>query len=99
MANSYSSQNSPENLYAILIIVFGVVLGYILYSNQPFPIEVSAPALEAARPDEAETVTKLENISLDFSIFDNIVFKELKIFGEIPVIPGVTGKNDPFSPF
>ena len=98
MASQFSSQKSPENLYAILIIIFGVVLGYIFYSNQLFFPEIATPALEGTRPDEAENVTKLENVSLDFSIFDNIIFKELKIFGEIPVVPGVTGKNDPFSP-
>ncbi len=98
MVNQYSSQTGSKNLYAILIIIFGAVLGYILYSNQLFYPEIVAPSLETVRPDDAETVTKLENVALDFSIFDNIIFKELKIFGEIPVTPGVIGKNDPFSP-
>lgn len=98
MANQFSSQNGSENLYVVLIIIFGVVLGYIFYSSQLFSIEVSAPASEVTRPDDAETVTKLESVFLDFSIFDNVIFKELKIFGEIPVTPGITGKNDPFSP-
>jgi hypothetical protein len=72
------------------------VIGYILYSNALIPIPVAEPV--ATRPPDTENVARLEALKLDFSIFDNIIFKELKIFGEIPVVPGKTGKTDPFSP-
>lgn len=98
MANNFSSQNSSENLYAVLIVIFGVVLGYLLYSNQFFPIELPVAEVAAVRPDDPANTAKLESLQLNFGIFDNISFRELKIFGAIPVVPGATGKNDPFSP-
>ncbi|MDO8495180.1 MAG: hypothetical protein Q7S32_01470 [bacterium] len=97
MAQYFQSQSKSENLYAILIIVFGMVLGYILYSNDVIPAQVALEP-EATRPSDTESMTRLESLKLDFSIFDSIIFKELKVFGEIPVVPGNTGKNDPFSP-
>lgn len=98
MANTFSSQNSSENLYTALIVIFGMVLGYLLYSNQFFPIELPVAEVTAVRPDDVENAAKLESLRLNFGIFDNISFRELKIFGAIPVVPGATGKNDPFNP-
>lgn len=92
----FNPKTNPENIYAFLIGLLGLVLGYIFYSNQFFSIEEPAPA--AVRPLDTGNVAKLEAIKLDFSIFENIIFQELKVFGEIPVMPGVTGKNDPFHP-
>lgn len=94
--NNFKSKPSPENIYAFLIVLFGVVLGYILYSHQLFSI--TEPVSMTVRPPDTENMAKLEAVKLDFSIFENIIFQELRVFGEIPVTPGTTGKDNPFSP-
>lgn len=88
-------ENSPNNLYLGLIVVFGLGLGYLLYSNATVP----TPELSSANIAASETdALKIESLRLDLSIFENLLFKELKIFGDIPVEPGTTGKTNLFSP-
>ncbi len=53
--------------------------------------------LPAAAQDNA--LSKFKDLSLDFSIFDDVRFKSLRIFGESPVQPGQTGRADIFAPF
>ena len=98
MATPFQSKSSSDNIYTVLIVIFGLVLGYILYSNALIPLADNGENEIAVVPPDAENIARLEAIKFDFTIFDNIIFKELRIFGEIPVIPGVTGKADPFSP-
>lgn len=86
--------SSSENIFLALIIVAGLMIGYILYTNMP----VAAPEIEPVPvPADEGVMAKIEKIKLDFSVFDNILFKELKIFGEIPVIPGEMGRENPFA--
>lgn len=88
-----SSQNS--RLYFGLIILLGLFLGYLLYTSKLIPL--SALPAEPVLPPDSGIAAKIENLRLNFGVFDNIIFKELRIFGDIPVRPGVTGKADPFS--
>ncbi len=95
MATSFQTKTNSDNIYVVLIIIFGLVLGYILYSNDLIPVGDSDAGVAVVPPDK-ENIAKLESIKFDFTIFDDIIFRELRIFGEIPVLPGVTGKTDPF---
>ena len=98
MANHPSAvKSNPDNLYSILVVICGLVIGYILYSNSFFPLTPEAINPPAIPPD-TDVMARFDALKLDFSVFDNMAFKELKIFGDIPVTPGVTGKTDPFSP-
>lgn len=97
MANSFQTKSNAENIYLILVVIFGLVVGYMLYSSAILPVAEESSGV-AVKPVDTEYMAKLEALKLDFGIFDNIVFKELKIFGEIPVVPGKTGKADPFGP-
>lgn len=98
MSSPFQSKSSSETVYVALIVIAGLVLGYILYSNGLVPAGVDTTTTTALVPAEAENIAKLEAIKFDFSIFDNIIFRELKVFGEVPVVPGITGKADPFVP-
>ncbi len=90
-----SKPASSENLFIGLIIFLGLVIAYVLYSGStPAVIDLSL------QPSVKENFApEIENLSLDFSIFDRILFKQLKIFGVIPVKPGQTGRDNPFAPF
>lgn len=91
-----TSKPNSDNLYAGLILLFALVLGYVLYSSAIFPVAVEEPVVQVARD---EMLSKIDSINLNFSIFDLVSFKQLKIFGLIPVKPGETGRDDPFAPF
>ncbi len=77
------------------IVIMGFVAGYFYY----FDI-VGGP--EAPLPLPTTTGDNLDsfpNITLDFSILDNDVYRSLQLFGESPVSPNVTGKKNIFAPF
>lgn len=84
-----------ENLFIGLIIFVGLALAYIFYSNS-VPPSID-PSLESSAREQFDP--KIETLNLDFSVFDHILFKQLKIFGIIPVKPGQTGRENPFAPF
>jgi len=84
-------QNS-EKLFIILILFFGLAAAFLLASN------AEAPLLRETGTAR-EIPADLRSIKLDFSIFDSILFKQLKVFGIIPVTPGQTGREDPFRRF
>ena len=69
----------------------GVRIG--LFSPGASVSKIWAPI--AAKDDLA----MFENLTIDFSILDDTRFRSLRVFGESPVRPGVTGKRDIFAPF
>ena len=71
-------------------------IGYLYYSQsiQPSQLPINPPPLTTK-----DDLTMFKDLTIDFSILDDRRFKSLKIFGESPVKPGVTGKRDPFAPF
>ena len=80
----------------MLIVVVAFAIGYLFYSQsiQPAQLPINPPPL-SARDDLA----KFKDLTIDFSILDDSRFKSLRVFGESPVRPGVTGKRDLFAPF
>jgi hypothetical protein len=74
------------------IIVLSIAGGYYYYSNYITPIELPAPP--AGKIENLEKIAK----DLDLKILDSAKFKSLKINGENPVNPGITGKRNIFSP-
>ncbi len=85
---------SPK-LIAALIILLGVLGGYLYYSQL-------LPATEPISPPpigEKDGLKQFENFKIDFSIINNQLFRSLAAYGEAPVNPGVTGKKDIFAPF
>jgi hypothetical protein len=91
-----SSKENSSRVIPIAIIVLGVLGGYIFYSML---IKGSATELPPPAAVQDNTLFKFKDLSLDFSIFDDLRFKSLKIFGESPVQPGQTGRTDIFAPF
>lgn len=89
-------KENPSRVIPIAIMVLGIIAGYLFYSLTIKGNNVGIPPPAAAQDD---TLSKFKDISLDFSIFDDLRFKSLKIFGELPVQPGATGRVDIFAPF
>ena len=79
----------------IAIIVLGIIAGYLFFSMTIQGGEMGIPPPVTTD----DTLSKFKDISLDFSIFDDARFKSLKIFGESPVQPGLTGRADIFAPY
>ena len=84
--------DNSEKLFVILILFFGLAVAFLLASNAEAPGVVETAIVREISPE-------LSSAKLDFSIFDSILFKQLKVFGIIPVNPGQTGREDPFRPF
>ncbi|MEX2090994.1 MAG: hypothetical protein WD989_02625 [Candidatus Paceibacterota bacterium] len=90
-----AAQQNQNFLMQIMIVILGLALGYFYYSGFVVPtVEPVLPPPIAASDD----LKSFEGFQIDFSILANNKFKALQIFGESPVNPGTTGKNDLFAP-
>ncbi len=79
-----------------LIIGVGLVFGYLGYSQADDPI---AGLLIDQPTVKTEGSESFRNFKIDFSIFDDERYKELEIYGENPVDPGIVGeRKNPFAP-
>lgn len=87
-----ANQPNSEKLFMILILFFGLAVAFLLASSAEAPAVVETAVVR-------EFSSELRSINLNFAIFDNVLFKKLKVFGLIPVVPGQTGRDDPFRPF
>lgn len=89
-------QSSNQNmLISILIVVLGFAVGYFYYYQWAVPARVPVEPPEVVERNDLKIFGSLR---IDFLILDNKKYKELEIFGESPVNPGVTGKKDIFAP-
>ena len=89
-----TSPSSPK-LYILLIILIGLVGGYVVYSQWIKPNEATIPA---PKIDKQDSLEKFKDLKVDFKILDESVYKSLITSGESPVNPGITGKKDLFAP-
>lgn len=87
-------KTSQTNLFTILIIVVGIVGGYLYYAQVDITLELPASTVVQSKDD----LTQFENININFSVLDDERFKNLRVQGESPVDAGQTGKRDIFAP-
>lgn len=80
----------------LLILVVAFAIGYLYYSQSIQPAEIPINPPPIAERDDFST---FKDLTINFSILDDSRFKSLRVFGESPVKPGVTGKRDIFAPF
>lgn len=85
-----SFKQSPTLLY--LIILLGIVVGY-LYNSQTDP-SASVPPVPAK--DQLTSLQPFTNLKIDYSLLTSDQFRQLRIFGELPVQAQAGGKSDPF---
>lgn len=86
---------SSSKLYIALIVLIGLVGGYVVYSQWIAPSEAIVPPPKISNQDDLAT---FKNLKIDFKILDDSAYKSLITSGESPVNPGITGKKDIFAP-
>ena len=80
----------------LLILVIAFAIGYLYYSQSIQPAQLPIDPIPLSARDD---LVIFKDITIDLSILDDTRFKSLRVFGESPVKPGVTGKRDIFTPF
>lgn len=90
------NKNTTSAVILLLIVAFGFIAGYFFYSQNPQDKTANIPPSRVALDD---SLVKFRTLKLNFSAFDDLTFKTLRIFGESPVLPGTTGRADIFAPF
>jgi len=80
-------------MITVLVAVLGMAAGYFVYRSMGAYTVIPAPAAGA------EAFTQLKGLTTDFSVLQDERFRSLQVFGELPVSPGIGGKNDLFAPF
>ncbi len=87
---------SSSKLYIILIVLTGLVGGYVFYSQWIQPSEAAVPAPPIGNTRDG--LSEFKDMKINFSILNDATYKGLITSGESPVNPGVTGKKDLFAP-
>jgi hypothetical protein len=83
-------KQSPLLLY--LIMVLGLVLGF-LYNSQTDPAaEVTPVPIDL----QLTTLQSLDGLKIDYALLESEQFRQLRVFGQLPVDPNGGGKEDPF---
>lgn len=80
----------------LLILVVAFAIGYLYYSQS---IQTAEIPINPSPVTERDDLSMFKDLTIDFSVLDDSKFKSLRVFGESPVKPGVTGKRDIFAPF
>lgn len=75
-----------------LIMLLGFVLGF-LYNSRVDPT-ASVPPIDPRH--QMASLRGLESARIDSSLLSSEQFKELRVFGSLPVQPVGNGKSDPF---
>jgi len=86
----------------ILLIVLAVVIViaalFALFTLPEKFVEEEYQAREAAAPLISTEEKKVKEVKLELEVLDNELFQALKSHGILPVVPGETGKENPFQP-
>ena len=89
-------QFGRSKLIIYLVIGVGLVFGYLGYSQADDPIAgllIDQPSIKT------EDLDSFKNLKIDFSVLDDERYRELEIYGENPVDPGIVGeRKNPFAP-
>lgn len=96
MATIPQKRDSTSPVILLAIVILGAILGYFYYNSALKDQAFVIPTFEIPPND---TLSGFKDFKLDFSPFDNLKFRALRVFGESPVQPGSTGKSDLFAPF
>lgn len=86
--------HTTNPLILALVIVLGLIAGYVFYGQSGDPEPIPLPA----RANDASFV-KFKDLKFDFALFQNGSFTNLKTYGQTPIIPGTTGRQDVFAPW
>ncbi len=82
----------------MLLIFLALLFGFIFYFSVIKSGQVNKYEISTEVQTEMVKLRSFKNVMLNFSIFDRVEFRNLRIFGEVPVLPVPGGKTDLFAP-
>jgi hypothetical protein len=88
--------NNPNSTQSKLVLYLVILLGFaggFLYSSKIGTAEADIAPLPQQNKDDWKP---LKDLKVDFQLLQRPEYKNLRIFGELPVSPGTRGKDDPF---
>ena len=92
-------------VFGLILVVLGVVV-YFGFLGGGASFSLSAGEILVADYNKQQKVAGLDNIlgglkavKLDNSFFQNKKFEQLTIFGQLPIVIGPQGRDNPFAPF
>lgn len=83
-----------NNFTPIILVIFGLLGGYLYYANISASLVIEPPL-----GGKANDLDKFENLNINFASLDIEKVSDFNIYGEYPVNPGITGKRNIFAPF
>ncbi len=90
----FKEKKRQKTLLVILAVVI-VIAGFVLYNSQR---DTASKKVQQAASGVTQKEKELKEIKLELEVLDNKMFQYLKSFGVLPVIPGDTGRENPFQP-
>lgn len=98
MVKPTEQKKRQKTLVIILIVVVIIAIIVWYFSLQGGP-SIKVPAEGGVPSGVSPAEEMLKEIKLDFSVFDDSLFKSLKSHGTLPVVVGETGRENPFSSY
>ena len=98
------SRSSRDNILAVIFVVILIVLGYIWYSyfqskSGPLVKGNNIPAAGGEGSSEfLALLAILEKLTIDTSFFEDPLFRGLGEKTELPPLPSLIGRANPFEP-
>jgi len=92
-------QKKRQQILIIILIIAVIITAITWYlNNREQPIQTEIPG-EQAVTGFSITEERVAEIKLDFSIFEDPLFKSLESHGLLPVTVDETGRENPFEAF
>lgn len=82
----------------MILIILALVSGFLFYFQIIKPGQVNEYEIMPEIQSEIIRFRGFKSLNLNFALFEIPDFRNLRIFGEVPVQPGPGGKQDLFSP-
>lgn len=90
-------RTETRSILPVILIVLAIAAGVLFYFQILKPNQINEYEISPNLQKEYSSFRVFKNLALDFSIFERIDFKDLRIFGEVPVKPSPSGKTNLFS--
>jgi len=100
MASTFLEKRKRQKLLlfvALGIVLVAILILYFAFWKKPAPSETAPPTSAPSAGVSAVSEERLKQINLDFEFLNEKILSFLKIYGDIPVEKGETGRDNPFN--
>ena len=81
----------------MILILLALIAGFVFYFQIIRPGQINQYEIPPDAQREILKFRAFKDLQFDFSVFESVGFKNLRVFGEVPVKPVPGGKQDLFS--